>query len=216
MLNVFRTGRDRSLRFSVLSNSLLPKELFSLWRILKHHKYHPYHISLHQDLHGTDLQNRLTFYPWAGEQIQMSPNFFRSVLFSDESTFTNMHYWSVQNSSIWLCQIEHQGPWSVNVWWGIIGDKLLGPHIIEGNLSNEMYQDFLDNELPQLPEDVSLGVQQNIWFQPHDRDFHGRWIGPIKWPARSPDLTSPDFFLWGYLKDKVYQQVPITREDMIE
>ncbi|RZB39426.1 hypothetical protein BDFB_010486 [Asbolus verrucosus] len=30
MLNVFRTGRDRSLRFSVLSNSLLPKELIRL------------------------------------------------------------------------------------------------------------------------------------------------------------------------------------------
>ena len=28
--------------------------------------------------------------------------------------------------------------------------------------------------------------------------------GPIKWPPRSPDLTPPDFFLWGVLKDKVY------------
>ncbi|KAJ4433016.1 hypothetical protein ANN_15273 [Periplaneta americana] len=27
---------------------------------------------------------------------------------------------------------------------------------------------------------------------------------PIAWPPRSPDLTPLDFFLWGYIKDKVY------------
>lgn len=26
----------------------------------------------------------------------------------------------------------------------------------------------------------------------------------IYWPSRSPDLSPPDFFLWGYLKDRVY------------
>jgi hypothetical protein len=34
------------------------------------------------------------------------------------------------------------------------------------------------------------------------------WIGrrgPIAWPPRSPDLTLLDFFLWGYIKDLVYQ-----------
>lgn len=30
-------------------------------------------------------------------------------------------------------------------------------------------------------------------------------VGPIPWPPRSPDLTCPDFFSWGYLKDKVYK-----------
>ena len=24
----------------------------------------------------------------------------------------------------------------------------------------------------------------------------------FEWPPRSPDLTAPDFWLWGYLKDK--------------
>ena len=28
--------------------------------------------------------------------------------------------------------------------------------------------------------------------------------GPIPWPARSPDLSPLDFWLWGYLKNKVY------------
>lgn len=37
--------------------------------------------------------------------------------------------------------------------------------------------------------------------------FGNNWIGragPIQWPARSPDLTPCDFFLWGYMKNKVY------------
>ena len=28
------------------------------------------------------------------------------------------------------------------------------------------------------------------------------------WPPRSPDLTSPDFVLWTYLKDSVYRSNP--------
>ncbi|KAJ4426428.1 hypothetical protein ANN_27242 [Periplaneta americana] len=42
-----------------------------------------------------------------------------------------------------------------------------------------------------------------------DEQFPARWIGRgspyITWPARSPDLTPPDFFLWGFLKDQVYR-----------
>jgi hypothetical protein len=37
--------------------------------------------------------------------------------------------------------------------------------------------------------------------------FPGRWIGrggSIPWPPRSPDLTPPDFFFWGYVKNYMY------------
>ena len=32
----------------------------------------------------------------------------------------------------------------------------------------------------------------------------------INWPSRSPDLTCADFFLWGYLKERVYANKPAT------
>jgi hypothetical protein len=38
--------------------------------------------------------------------------------------------------------------------------------------------------------------------------------GPIPWPARSPDLTPLDFWLWGYLKGIVYAQSPKTIPDL--
>ena len=34
------------------------------------------------------------------------------------------------------------------------------------------------------------------------------------YPARSPDLTPPDFFLFGYIKSKVYANSPTTLEDL--
>ncbi|KAJ8918866.1 hypothetical protein NQ315_011157 [Exocentrus adspersus] len=52
-----------------------------------------------------------------------------------------------------------------------------------------------------------------------DREYSDRWIGkggPVAWPARSPDLTPLDFCLWGSIKEKVYQDVPTTPENMME
>jgi hypothetical protein len=40
-----------------------------------------------------------------------------------------------------------------------------------------------------------------------DATFPNRWLGrngPLAWPPRSPDIAPLDFFLWGYVKDKVY------------
>ena len=36
----------------------------------------------------------------------------------------------------------------------------------------------------------------------------------IFWPPRSPDLTIPDFFPWGYLKGKVYEGNPQTIDNL--
>jgi len=40
-----------------------------------------------------------------------------------------------------------------------------------------------------------------------DAIFPNRWIGrdgPTPWPPRSPDITPLYFFLWRYVKDKVF------------
>ena len=36
----------------------------------------------------------------------------------------------------------------------------------------------------------------------------------VEWPPRSPDLTPCDFFLWGYLKSKVYTSPPVDLADL--
>ncbi|KAJ4447339.1 hypothetical protein ANN_09343 [Periplaneta americana] len=44
--------------------------------------------------------------------------------------------------------------------------------------------------------------------------FDDRIISRNLWPPRSPDLTTPDFFPWGYLKDRVYATRPLTLDDL--
>ena len=49
----------------------------------------------------------------------------------------------------------------------------------------------------------------NIWLL--DATFPNGWIwrdGPILWQPPSPDITPLDFFLWGYVKDKVFS-IPV-------
>jgi len=149
------------------------------------------------------------------EKFRMNNDFFMNVLFSDESTFTNhgqvnkhnLYYWVINNPH-WLCEVERQRPWAINVWCGIVGKKLIGPYFIDDN--GEKYRNFLVEQLPLLLEELSLSERMTLWYQHNgcpahhsliareilNRKFNGRWIGqgrPVNWPARSPDFTAPDF-----------------------
>lgn len=95
------------------------------------------------------------------------------------------------------------------------------------------YIKLLQDKLPVLLENVILIVRQNMWSQ-HDGgpvhystitrkmfnwDFNDCWIdksGPVNWPTRSTELTSPYFFLWGYLKNNEYAEVLTTPQNIIE
>jgi hypothetical protein len=44
--------------------------------------------------------------------------------------------------------------------------------------------------------------------------FDDRIIFKNLWPLRCPNLTPPDYFLWGYLKQVVYSNRPQTIEDL--
>ena len=39
-------------------------------------------------------------------------------------------------------------------------------------------------------------------------------FGDVPWPPRPPDLSTCDFFLWGYLKSRVYTDKPRTMNDL--
>ena len=69
---------------------------------------------------------------------------------------------------------------------------------------------------PQLEEFQPWIIFQQDGAAPHwgsdvrrflDAAFPNRWIGrdgPTPWPPRSRGITCLDFFLWGYVKDKVF------------
>lgn len=216
----------------------------SVWRTLKKYKWHPYKAVLVHELNEDDPDRRIEFCEDMMARCTADPEFVSRVLFSDEATFClngavnrqNCRYWAPQNPH-WMIEVHTQFPQKVNVWAGIVGDRILGPFFIEGTLTSAKYLDFLRDDLtPALAmlypneEDPDL-PNNNLWYQqdgapPHfsldvrnylNQVFPNRWIGrrgPIEWPARSPDLTPLDFFLWGYLKSKVYFNRPVTVDDL--
>ena len=49
--------------------------------------------------------------------------------------------------------------------------------------------------------------------------FYEKWIGrggPVAWTPRSPDLTLPDYFLWGFVRERVMVAAPTAPGDMKE
>ena len=70
--------------------------------------------------------------------------------------------------------------------------------------------------VPQLEEFQPWIIFQQDGAPPHwgsqvrrflDAAFPNRWIGRdglTPWPPRSPDITPFDFFLWGYVKFKMF------------
>ena len=91
---------------------------------------------------------------------------------------------------------------------------------IEDTLNQHVYNTLLREKiLPaiNLVADLNLVFYQQDGAPSHtarlntnflDATFPGRWIGkkgPISWPPRSPDLNPCDFFLWGHLKNQLYQ-----------
>lgn len=210
----------------------------SVSRILKKHNYHDYKIQLHQELSENDFEKRVEFCMWVLDKVAENQNFFNLVLFSDECTFHNngsvnrhnFHYYSESNPHQFRI-INNQHRWSVNVWGGIMGPYLIGPYFFEEHLNGILFLDFLRNQFPILLEDIPLDIRAKMWLQLDGAPAHfhrevqaylnvhfqNRWIGRNgfqNWPPRSPDLTPPDSFLWGYVKGIVYNTPSTTPDNM--
>lgn len=142
-------------------------------------------------------------------------------------------YWCTENPNEYR-QDHTQRPQKLNVWAGILGSQIIGPFFINGNLNGARYLELLQTEI--VPAIRNAAKAQNfdmmdVYFQQDGAPAHfsltvrnylnnvfpQRWIGrggSIHWPARSPDLTPLDFFLWGYLKDHVFKTVPEDLEEL--
>ena len=79
--------------------------LRSVLKILHQHKFHPYRMSLHQDLYGNDFLKRVAFCNWIRRKMRTDVSFLSHLLFTDEANFANtgnvnsnnMNYWANEN-----------------------------------------------------------------------------------------------------------------------
>ena len=52
----------------------------------------------------------------------------------------------------------------MNVWCGVLCNRLIGPFVFDNNLTGNTYQAFLSNELPGVLEDIPL-TRSQIYFK---------------------------------------------------
>ena len=98
---------------------------------------------------------------------------------------------------------------------------IIGP-IYDATITTAAYMEIFNTFVNQLDdEELSIGYFQNDGATSHTshasmakiQSFFGdRVISQAFWPQRSPDLTPPDYSLWGYLKGRVYQNKPRTTD----
>ena len=123
----------------------------------------------------------------------------------------------------------------VTAWCGIWSKGLIGPYFFEeGGATVTVNSERYLGVLQKLYTDVQSShpsLLSKVWFQqdgatPHTANIVKQWLKdhfksrvissfrdnscPIEWSPHSPDLSPPDFFLWGYLKDRVYREKPGT------
>ena len=74
---------------------------------------------------------------------------------------------------------------------------------------------FIFNKMALQPTELRMCLTDSQWFGTNIAlDAPCKAGGGLDWPSNSPDLTPPDYFLWSYLKDNVYQNKPKNIEEL--
>jgi len=147
-----------------------------VWQSLHEEDIHLYHDHRVQHLEPEDPARHMDFCHW----ITVHPQLLSFILFTNEASFTrdgvnnsrNLHTWSHDNPHE-TSVTKFQRRFSVNVWCGLLGNKLIGPFVFDNSLTGNTYEVFLRNELLGLLEDIPLMIRSQMYFQ-HDGAQHVR------------------------------------------
>ena len=126
------------------------------------------------------------------------------------------------------------------VWAAISSKGIVGPIFFEDEkgetttINKERYVFVLEQFKRELASRFPNYITK-FWFQqdgasPHTSKLSLDWLqsaenfgarvislkADFEWAPHSPDLSPPDYFLWGYLKSKVYKNRPRTLSELKE
>jgi hypothetical protein len=163
--SVRQVGRDHDVPFTTVH------------KVLKHEKWHPFKVHLVQELSDDDPDRRMQFSEILMDKCNNDPLFAKTVIFSDESTFTlngevnrqNCRYWAKENPK-WMREHHTQYPQKINVWAGIVRNKIIGPYFFDGTVNGPTYLQFLVNFLiPTLRNffpsaSIPGNIDETLWY----------------------------------------------------
>ena len=206
-------------------------------------KRFPYRIQTKQKLTTANKSKRLQIAKKFLEKIQSQDRFLSLLWISDEAHFhlngkvnskTNV-FWGTQRPIEVAEKPLHSE--KCTAWAAISAKGIIGPFFFEENhkavtITKERYVQVLDLILQQL-KILYPSLLTHFWFQQdgassHTSYFSRDWLKEhfgsrvislktdFEWPPYSPDLSPPDFYLWGFLKDRVYTTKPRTISELKE
>ena len=203
-------------------------------------KLFPYKVQVLQAQTQVNKDQRYEFGQEISERIENNPELLDVLLFhlSGHVNKQSMRFWAAAQPH------EHvQAPLNVEkttVWCAIGKNGIFGPYFFEDGdgrrftVNSEWYigmlrRRFIPAIRRKMAVDMNTVVYQQDGAPPHwsnhtleylrqyfqgDRLISRRTDNP--WPPYSPDLTPPDYFFWGYLKARVYQDNAPTIERLKE
>jgi len=106
----------------------------------------------------------------------------------------------------------------------MMATKVIGPYLLRDTMNAKCYLQMLEDYVWPIISDwenIDELVFMHDGAPPHftlvGSEVSGTWLGrqgPHEWPARSPDLTPCDFFLWSWAKEEVYRAKSHTLEQL--
>ena len=191
---------------------------------LSAYKFHIWH-----KLEDKDYEKRAKFAQWFLNQPSSTLDY---MIFSDEAYFYLTLPVNKQNNRIWSKESPLNGvekplrDEKIMVWCAISVKRVFGPFFFSDYVNSRNYLEMLKTFF--WPKILNTAEYKKYHFQqdgarPHTATAVQTWLtsrfGPKfitkeKWPPRSPDLNPCDFFLWGYLKARVYNPLPKTLEEL--
>ena len=200
-------------------------------------RFHPYQMIKRHQLRQGDHPRRLQFCRWLRDRNDRFLDDLligdESGFALNASVNTrNIREYQPRGEPVDFQYQRHDDRHKLTVWVGLMGNgTVIGPFFFQNNIDGLDYLQLIDDQivpvlrqLPRYRNRRNVPFRRVWWAQDgapcHRRRevtarltelFGDRVIAmnrAVEWPARSPDLTPLDFFLWGYLKSKVFLTPP--------
>lgn len=188
----------------------------------------PFKLAMMQALEPQDYQKRVEIGNWFYDNEAT----IRNILWSDEAylhldgSISRYHcrIWSQNNPRQFLTKSLH--PEKICVWFGFTSTFCIVPYFFDTTINAENYLKMLQTHvrpaltrMRKLSSTIFMQDGAPAHFSSRVRNYLEQTFGvgqvisrgcSVNWPARSPDLTPVDYWLWGTLKARVFHHDPPT------
>ena len=185
----------------------------------------PYKVSVVPRLFPEDFNKRVAYCQWFSNNLNDDAT-LDNTFFSDESWVHLSGYINSQNYRTWATENPHEfvetdlHPQKLGIIVAMSRRRIIGPIFFEDTINADRYRQLLLQPMLEELNELPAEERERVYFQqdnatPHTAartlqflraEFPGRLISKNLWPPGSPHLTPLDFFLFGYLKTKVFRR----------